>query len=95
MARLFTSRRPVPPQAAPQTATKTFPAPAGGWQTNKNLAMDGPMTARLLDNWFPTRTGIRCRGDAVQARVGVAGALRHAGADRIAEPAHRALRACG
>lgn len=66
MARLFTSRRPVQPQAMAQTRTKTFPAPAGGWQTNKNLAMDGPMTARLLDNWFPTRSGIRCRGGATK-----------------------------
>jgi len=66
MARLFASRRPIPPQAAPRTSTKTFPAPTGGWQTNKNLAMDGPMTARLLDNWFPTRTGIRCRGGSTK-----------------------------
>jgi hypothetical protein len=60
--RLFGARKPVPPQTRAQTRTKTFAAPTGGWWTSKPLVADGPATARILDNWFPTRTGARIRG---------------------------------
>jgi hypothetical protein len=63
--RLYGARKPLPPQVRPQTRTKTFPAPTGGWWTSKPLVGDGPATARILDNWFPTRTGIRCRGGSI------------------------------
>lgn len=48
----------------------TFPAPIGGWVKNVNLATpdarrpDGSRVngAFVLENWFPTATGIRMRG---------------------------------
>jgi hypothetical protein len=48
----------------------TFPAPVGGWIKNVNLATpdtrkpDGSKVngAFLLENWFPTATGVRMRG---------------------------------
>jgi hypothetical protein len=50
--------------------TASFPAPIGGWIKNVNLATPGARMpngskvngAFLLDNWFPTATGIRMRG---------------------------------
>lgn len=60
--RFFGARKPLPPQSAARVQSKTFPAPTGGWWTSKPLAMDGPATARVLDNWFPTQTGLRARG---------------------------------
>jgi len=41
---------------------KTFPAPVRGWVLSENLATVGPASARVLDNWFPTTTGVRIRG---------------------------------
>jgi|694.fasta_scaffold06859_6 hypothetical protein len=63
--RLPGARKPLAPQARAQTSSKTFPAPTGGWWTSKPLVQDGPATARILDNWFPTREGIRCRGGSI------------------------------
>ena len=55
-------RRPVPAPAMAQSQIKTFPAPTRGWIANENLMMSGPGGARVLENWFPTQTGIRLRG---------------------------------
>lgn len=49
---------------------KTFPAPVSGWIANQNLLVpnarkpDGSTVqgASVLENWFPTATGIRMRG---------------------------------
>lgn len=49
---------------------KTFPAPVSGWIANQNLLTpnarksDGSVVqgASVLENWFPTATGIRMRG---------------------------------
>lgn len=49
---------------------KTFPAPVSGWIANQNLLVpnarkpDGSTVqgAAVLENWFPTATGIRMRG---------------------------------
>src|SRR6185312_9590780 len=49
---------------------KTFPAPISGWIANQNLLVpnavkpDGSRVqgASVLENWFPTATGIRMRG---------------------------------
>lgn len=49
---------------------KTFPAPVSGWIANQNLLVpnarkaDGSIVqgASVLENWFPTATGIRMRG---------------------------------
>lgn len=67
-------------QPKPRAAQiKTFPAPVSGWIANQNLLTpnarkpDGSlvMGAALLENWFPTATGIRMRGGSeVFAMVG-------------------------
>lgn len=41
---------------------KNFPAPTRGLVTNQNLARAPDQAALVLDNWFPTQTGIRPRG---------------------------------
>jgi hypothetical protein len=57
--------------ARPREAqVKTFPAPVSGWIANQSLLTpnarkpDGSvvMGSSLLENWFPTATGIRMRG---------------------------------
>jgi hypothetical protein len=57
--------------ARPRAAQlKTFPAPVSGWIANQNLLTpnarkpDGSvvMGASVLENWFPTATGVRMRG---------------------------------
>lgn len=54
----------VPQQRRRRQRVKTFPAPVRGWVVNENLANQGPASALVLDNWFPTSTGIRVRGGA-------------------------------
>lgn len=59
-------------RAKPRIArTKSFPAPVGGWIANQNLAApdtrlaggaSAPQGAAILENWFPTATGVRMRG---------------------------------
>jgi hypothetical protein len=49
---------------------QSYPAPMGGWIKNVNLATPDARTpngqkvngAAVLENWFPTATGIRMRG---------------------------------
>lgn len=43
----------------------TLPAPTGGWNVSNNLANTPPATAQILENWFPTQTGIRLRGGSL------------------------------
>lgn len=52
----------VQAQAKAKSRTQTFPPPVRGWIRNENLAASGPQGAYILDNWFPTQTGIRLRG---------------------------------
>jgi hypothetical protein len=52
----------VPQQARQQLRPKTLPAPTRGLIANENLMMTAPGGATLLENWFPTQTGIRLRG---------------------------------
>lgn len=56
-------RRVAVPQAA-RSASKsiTFAAPIRGWIANDNIAAPQPGGAKILENWFPTQTGIRIRG---------------------------------
>jgi hypothetical protein len=63
-------RRPAP-KVRPRIATpKNFPSPVSGWIRNENLAVPDarqPNGSKLygafvLENWFPTATGIRMRG---------------------------------
>lgn len=66
MRRPAATFRPKPRQAKPAT----FPAPVGGWIKNQNLAVPGARLpdgskvngAFVLDNWWPTATGVRMRG---------------------------------
>lgn len=46
----------------PRANPYTFPAPIRGWVLNENIATAQQAGARILDNWFPTTTGIRVRG---------------------------------
>lgn len=52
----------VPPPQRPVARPYTFIAPVNGWVTNMNLSAAGKGAALVLDNWFPTQTGIRLRG---------------------------------
>jgi len=63
-------RQPAPRVKPRLAKIQTFPAPTGGWIKNVNLATpdarraDGSKVsgAAVLENWFPTATGIRMRG---------------------------------
>ena len=50
------------PTAKPQAVPYTFPAPIGGLSLDRNLSIPAPGTARVLDNWTCTTTGIKVRG---------------------------------
>lgn len=60
MRRAF-RRVPVPAQTQPASRTHTFQAPVRGEVANENLAAVKPGGAYVLENWFPTTTGIRVR----------------------------------
>lgn len=55
-------REAIAPRQQFITKDKTLPAPIGGWVSNENIAEPPPKTARVLENWFPTRKGARLRG---------------------------------
>lgn len=63
-------RQPAPRVKPSLERLQSFPAPVGGWIKNVNLATpdarraDGSRVsgAAVLENWFPTATGIRMRG---------------------------------
>lgn len=65
------SIRPKPKVAQPYT----LPAPTRGWIANENLANTTEGGAAVLENWFPTATGLRVRaGSELYATLGL-GAL--------------------
>lgn len=51
--------------------TSTIPAPTKGW--NARDALDGmePGYATILDNWFPTRAGVKVRGGSASHATGI------------------------
>lgn len=52
---------------------KTLPAPTRGWVVNEPLALSQTGGARVLENWFPTTTGVRLRAGAYRiASLGAA-----------------------
>jgi len=67
--------------AAPQSvrakySKKIFPAPVRGWITNETLADPAIGGAKILDNGFPTTTGVRIRkGASKHATIAAAGAF--------------------
>lgn len=63
-------RKAVPSPARSQSRPKSLPAPTLGWVSAQNQAAAKPGTALVLENWFPTQTGIRLIGGSrKQARV--------------------------
>lgn len=65
-------RRPVARTSKPRVAKlSSFPAPTRGWIANENLAIPTPGGAAVLENWFPTATGLRVRaGTELYATLG-------------------------
>lgn len=55
------ARRPVN-KRQPVSRSVPLPAPTLGWVTNETLARSKPGAARILENWFPQKTGVRIRG---------------------------------
>lgn len=68
------SRQPARPKAErgrQKMIPFQFPAAVRGWIANESLAFPQPGGAFVLDNWFPTTTGIRLRGgNARHATIG-------------------------
>lgn len=59
------------PAKVQTSRSKTFPAPRRGWISNENLASSKPEGAKVLDNFFPTATGVRVRrGSETYATIG-------------------------
>lgn len=55
-------RQAVAPAAQSRLRSYTFRSPVKGWVSNVNLSAGLKDAALVLDNWFPTKTGIRLRG---------------------------------
>lgn len=55
------ARRPAQRKRRPDPEHQPFVAPTGGWVSAVNLALAKPGTAKVLENWIPTTTGIRLR----------------------------------
>lgn len=79
MRRPASLRRPAALTAPKRRVAKpaSFPAPVGGWIRNQNLATPGARLpdgskvngAYVLENWFPTATGIRMRRGSLDFAV--------------------------
>lgn len=52
--------------ARSQSKLKSLPAPTLGWVSAQNQAAAKPGTALVLENWFPTQTGIRLIGGSLK-----------------------------
>jgi len=61
-------RLPAPRMKPPAMQEKPFIAPSAGWVSATNLANSPAGAAKVLENWYPTATGIKMRG----------GSFRHA-----------------
>lgn len=48
-------------QTASRSKTRRFPAPIRGLIRNENIALTKPAGAAVLENWFPTSTGLKSR----------------------------------
>lgn len=63
-------RRPTARNKPRKSQVASFPAPVGGWVSNRSLAVprgpDQPPGAAVLENWFPTSTGIILRRGCVR-----------------------------
>lgn len=74
--RPYLHRRPIPAQARAQTEPQALPAPTLGWVSAQNKAASKKGTAQLLENFFPTKTGIRMMGGSSQHATIGAGPVR-------------------
>lgn len=70
------ARQAVKQAARSQSRSKPLPAPVLGWVSAQNQAAAKAGTALVLENWFPTQTGIRIIG----------GSQRHATVSEDGEP---------
>ena len=52
---------------AAKSAPVKMSAPVMGWVENQSLAAEMPNAARVLENWFPTMSGVRVRGGAAKS----------------------------
>lgn len=65
-------RRRAKPQMAMAARHKAYPAPTAGWVTGANLATGPDGAARVLENFFPTSTGIQMRSGTQKHATAVA-----------------------
>lgn len=56
----------VPAPARSHSSIKSLPAPVAGWVEAANLASPPKLSAKLVENWFPTQTGYRVRGGSAK-----------------------------
>ena len=68
------NRVQTPSDKRPSNQVKTYLAPIGGLVTNQALAAQMDGAAVVLDNFWPTETGVEPRGGSVR-RVNIAGAV--------------------
>ena len=52
----------TPSDKTPSAQTRTYAAPIGGWVSNANMAVQDVQTAVVLENFWPTATGVVPRG---------------------------------
>lgn len=70
------ARQAVPQPLRKQARPKPFPAPTAGWVSATNRAMAPANSALILENWYPTTTGIKMRS----------GSQKHATVSESGEP---------
>ena len=59
----------------PDAQTQTYTAPIGGWVSNTNMAVQDAQTAVVLENFWPTATGVVPRGGS-KRRVTIPNAVK-------------------
>ncbi len=59
-------RSPVPARARSVTQQRSLPAPVLGWVSAQNQSAARPGTALVMENWFPTETGVRLIGGSAK-----------------------------
>lgn len=68
------ARVTTPSDKTPSMQTKTYVAPVGGWVTNTSLAGQDQQTAVVLENFWPTPSGIEPRAGS-KRRVSIGGGV--------------------
>lgn len=66
MAYTALRRVAVPAPARSHSSIKSLPAPVAGWVEAANLASPPKLSAKLVENWFPTATGYRIRAGSAK-----------------------------